>query len=79
MMNSKALLDYNSSKIVANFTAACDIEISVTNNTICVLERSEIFCYNVSNFEQKWKLPHPEFFPINESKCILLTASSSET
>lgn len=42
------------------------MEVNFMNRTVCVLENFDIFCYNVSNFMDKWKMPAPDFFPLYE-------------
>ena len=44
------------------------MELDFNNHSVCVLENSEIICYNTSNFLQKWKLPSPDLFPNLERK-----------
>lgn len=44
------------------------IELDFNNHSVCVLEHSEITCYNTSNFQQKWNLPSPDLFPNLERK-----------
>lgn len=39
------------------------MEVSFRNQSVCILENSEINCYNSSNFLEKWKLPTPGLFP----------------
>lgn len=48
--------------------APVSLEIDFLNNTACVLDELEIFCYNSSNLLQKWKLPSPGMFPAFECK-----------
>lgn len=44
------------------------MDINYQNETACVLENSEITCYNSSNFQNKWVLPVPDLFPNLDSK-----------
>lgn len=44
------------------------MELDFNNHSVCVLENSEIICYNTSNFLQKWNLPSPDLFPNLECK-----------
>lgn len=44
------------------------MEVNFQNNTLCVMENFDIFCYNVSNFLDKWKLPTPDIMPISQCK-----------
>lgn len=46
------------------------MEIDFFNRSVCVLENFEIFCYNASDFLQKWKMPSPDFLPSSESECL---------
>jgi hypothetical protein len=40
------------------------MEVNFWNHTVCVLENIiDIFCYNISNFSDAWKLPVPDFIP----------------
>lgn len=64
---SEIELKEGSSTIKVNFTAAYDMEINYANHTLCVLERSEITCFNVTNFQQSWKMPQPDFLSISNS------------
>jgi hypothetical protein len=41
------------------------MEINFANQSVCVLEDYEIFCYKISNFIDKWKLPNPDFLPLD--------------
>ncbi|KAG5677308.1 hypothetical protein PVAND_007077 [Polypedilum vanderplanki] len=43
------------------------MEVNFSNHTVCVLEDYEIFCYNVSNFMDKWKMPNPDFLPLESA------------
>jgi hypothetical protein len=53
---------------VLKLNAPISMEIDFHNRSVCVLENFEIFCYNASNFLQKWKLPNPDFLPSFESE-----------
>jgi hypothetical protein len=48
------------------------MEVNFANHTVCVMEDFDIFCYNVSNFMDKWKLPKPDFLPLFECELQLL-------
>ena len=44
------------------------MEVNFLNHTVCVMENFDIFCYNASNFLDKWKMPAPDFLPLYQSK-----------
>lgn len=44
------------------------MEANFLNHTVCVMENFDIFCYNASNFLDKWKMPAPDFLPLYQSK-----------
>ncbi|KAL7046079.1 hypothetical protein ACKWTF_002468 [Chironomus riparius] len=48
------------------------MEVDIRNHSVCVLENFEIYCYNVSNFMNKWKLPPPDFMPISQTSSNIL-------
>ncbi|CRL03072.1 CLUMA_CG016407, isoform A [Clunio marinus] len=52
---------------VLKLNAPISMEINFLNHSVCVLESFEIYCYNASDFLQKWKLPSPDFLPAFET------------
>jgi hypothetical protein len=56
---------------VLKLKAPIGMEIDYFNRSVCVLENFEIFCYNASDFLQKWKMPSPDFLPSPESECLI--------